>query len=251
MALFHSQTRRHMIKNIVQCTYLIYMFILQVFQCFALTSNISFGSSLPKSTNFQSCWDGSFWVEPVLSSGFSVLLNDITQAFDMCLHCLPNNHMGLDVRKPVFGSLANKDADQPVITGGLISAFVFHLFESSISTLVTSEISLLLLVSVAKETSLSLTMGNLEDRFCRVEAHFYKSPAYGWLILKHTCPAFPVGLDVTSLAHLSRRLMGELIVYQSLQHPSVHLSTFSNIFSSKTTSETTEPIKLKFHMETS
>ena len=40
--------------------------------------------------------------------------------------------------------------------------------------------------------------------------------------------------------------MGELIVYQSLRRLSVHLSTFSNIFSS----ETTGPIKLKFHMET-
>ena len=36
--------------------------------------------------------------------------------------------------------------------------------------------------------------------------------------------------------------MGELIVYQSLWRP----LTFSNIFSS----ETTGPIKLKFHMET-
>ena len=59
------------------------------------------------------------------------------------------------------------------------------------------------------------------------------------------------------LAHLSRRLMGELIVYQSLRCPSVRpsvrrsssvvrQSTFSSIFSS----ETTGPIKLKFHMET-
>ena len=56
------------------------------------------------------------------------------------------------------------------------------------------------------------------------------------------------------LAHLSRRLMGELIVYQSLRPSvvrpsvplSVRLSTFSNIFSS----ETTGPNKLKFHMET-
>ena len=49
------------------------------------------------------------------------------------------------------------------------------------------------------------------------------------------------------LAHLSRRLMGELIVYQSLWGPSVRRpSTLSNIFSS----ETTGPIKLKFHMET-
>ena len=48
------------------------------------------------------------------------------------------------------------------------------------------------------------------------------------------------------LAHLSQRLMGELIVYQSLRRPSVRPSTFSNIVFS----ETTGPIKLKFHMET-
>ena len=40
--------------------------------------------------------------------------------------------------------------------------------------------------------------------------------------------------------------MGELIVYQSLRRPSVvRPSTFLNIFS-----ETTGPIKLKFHMQT-
>ena len=48
------------------------------------------------------------------------------------------------------------------------------------------------------------------------------------------------------LAHLSRRLMGELIVYQSLRRPSVRPSTFSSNFSSKTTGQ----IELKFHMET-
>ena len=51
------------------------------------------------------------------------------------------------------------------------------------------------------------------------------------------------------LAHLSRRLWGELLVYQWLRRPSSVVrrpSTFSNIFSS----ETTGPIELKFHMET-
>ena len=49
------------------------------------------------------------------------------------------------------------------------------------------------------------------------------------------------------LAHLSRRLVGELIVYQSRGRPSVvRPSTISNIFSS----ETTGRIELKFHMET-
>ena len=48
------------------------------------------------------------------------------------------------------------------------------------------------------------------------------------------------------LAHLSQKLMGELIVYQSLGRPYVCPSTFSNIFSSIITG----PIKLKFHMVT-
>ena len=61
---------------------------------------------------------------------------------------------------------------------------------------------------------------------------------------KNSGPGFSFCLHF--LAHLSERLMGELIVYQSLQRLSVRLSTFSNIFSS----ETTGPIKLKFHMET-
>ena len=59
------------------------------------------------------------------------------------------------------------------------------------------------------------------------------------------------GPTLMFLAHLSRRVMGELIVYQSLRHASIRrasvcLSTFSNIFSS----ETTGPIKLKLHMKT-
>ena len=48
------------------------------------------------------------------------------------------------------------------------------------------------------------------------------------------------------LSHLSRRLMGELIVYQSFWRPSVvRPSIFSNI-----SSETTGPIKIIFHAET-
>ena len=53
-----------------------------------------------------------------------------------------------------------------------------------------------------------------------------------------------------SLAHLSRRLMGELIVYQSLRRPSVRPSLRPSTFSNNFSSETTGPIKLKFHMET-
>ena len=45
-----------------------------------------------------------------------------------------------------------------------------------------------------------------------------------------------------TLDHLSGMLVGELIVYQALRRP----CTISNIFFS----ETTGPIKFKFHMET-
>ena len=48
------------------------------------------------------------------------------------------------------------------------------------------------------------------------------------------------------LAHLSRRLTGELIGYPWIRRPSVRpSSTFSNIFSS----ETAWPIKAKFYVE--
>ena len=54
----------------------------------------------------------------------------------------------------------------------------------------------------------------------------------------------------TFLAHLSRRLIGELIVYEGICCPSVrpsvvrHLSTFSNDISS----EAVRPILLIFHI---
>ena len=52
------------------------------------------------------------------------------------------------------------------------------------------------------------------------------------------------------LAHLSRRLIGELIIWQGCLSVSVCLSvcrvfTFSNVFSSRTTG----PIEVKFHVE--
>ena len=52
---------------------------------------------------------------------------------------------------------------------------------------------------------------------------------------------------VSFLAHLSRRLTGELIGYQWIRRPSVRRRpfTFSNIFSS----ETAWPIKAKFYDE--
>ena len=51
-------------------------------------------------------------------------------------------HMGLDLRKPVFWGFANNTGtDQPVHPRSLISAFVIRLLESIISRLDTREIS--------------------------------------------------------------------------------------------------------------
>ena len=46
------------------------------------------------------------------------------------------------------------------------------------------------------------------------------------------------------LAHLSQRLIGELLVYKGIRHPSVRLSTFSNDISS----EAQKPILFIFHI---
>ena len=65
----------------------------------------------------------------------------------------------------------NKGADQPAHPRSLISDFVICFLESSISKLATGEISTFKLVSVAKETVLSLALLETpEDRFCCVEA---------------------------------------------------------------------------------
>ena len=57
--------------------------------------------------------------------------------------------MGIDARKPVFGSLTNnKGADQPSYLRSLISAIFICLLESLISKIAISEISIFELVSV-------------------------------------------------------------------------------------------------------
>ena len=56
------------------------------------------------------------------------------------------------------GFAINKGANQPVILGSLNSTFVIRFLESNISKLATGEISIFHLVSVAKETGLSLTL---------------------------------------------------------------------------------------------
>ena len=59
------------------------------------------------------------------------------------------------------GFANNKGADKPVHPHRLISAFVKRFLESIKSKLATAE-----------ETGLRRFVGNLEDRFCRLEAHF-------------------------------------------------------------------------------
>ena len=64
------------------------------------------------------------------------------------------------------------------------------------------------------------------------------------LKVTYTFMVFATSLDVF-LAHLSRRLIGELIVYKGIRHPSVvRLSTFSNDISS----EAEKPILFIFHI---
>ena len=56
---------------------------------------------------------------------------------------------------------------------------------------------------------------------------------------------FLINLDESILAHMCRRLMGELIVYEDIRRPSVvRLSTFSNDISS----EAVRPILFIFHI---
>ena len=52
----------------------------------------------------------------------------------------------------------NKSADQPAHLRRLISVFVIRFLESILSKFATSKISILLLVSVAEETGLNLTL---------------------------------------------------------------------------------------------
>ena len=70
------------------------------------------------------------------------------------------------------GFANNKGADQPGHPPSQISTFVFRLFESTISKVITSEISIFQLVSVAEETGLSLALSQTpEDMFFCNEAH--------------------------------------------------------------------------------
>ena len=77
------------------------------------------------------------------------------------------------------GFANNKGADQPAHQRSLIITFVIRLLKSIISRLVTSEISLFYLVSVAKgDWFESSFVGNPEGRFSQVEAHIIENTIY-------------------------------------------------------------------------
>ena len=67
----------------------------------------------------------------------------------------------------LLGFANNTGADQPAHPRRLISAFVIRFLERIISKLATSELSIFLLVSVAEETGLNLTLSETTYRFSR------------------------------------------------------------------------------------
>ena len=68
----------------------------------------------------------------------------------------------------------NKGATQPAHPRSLISAFVFRCLDSVMSPVSVTEISSLMLASVAEQASLSLTWSETpEDTFSHDEAHVY------------------------------------------------------------------------------
>ena len=71
------------------------------------------------------------------------------------IYFVAQGHMSLDVRKPVLAGLPTTQTQTSLRS--LLSAFVIRFSESIIHYLVTGEISIFYLVSVAKETGLKLT----------------------------------------------------------------------------------------------
>ena len=63
------------------------------------------------------------------------------------------------------GFANNKVADQPAHLRSLINAFVIRFLKSIVSRIATNEISVFLLVSVAEETGLSITLSETRIGF--------------------------------------------------------------------------------------
>ena len=89
------------------------------------------------------------------------------------------SYIVLDARKLVFGTGdANSKGADP---RRLVCVFVIHLLESIISELASSEILIFQLVSISEQAGLNLTVRNLEDRVCRIEAHIFSIIIYGYI----------------------------------------------------------------------
>ena len=75
------------------------------------------------------------------------------------------------MRKRVMSYANNKGADQPAQPRSLISAFVIHCLDSIMSLVSVTEMSSLMLASLAEQDSLSLTWSETpEDTFSHDEA---------------------------------------------------------------------------------
>ena len=92
----------------------------------------------------------------------------------------------------------NKDADQPAHPRSLISAFVIPYLDSVMSLVSVTEISSLMLASVAEQASFSLTWSETpEDTFSHDEAQMYiiycinlHTFKHFYMVSKKTCEQF-------------------------------------------------------------
>ena len=69
------------------------------------------------------------------------------------------------------GFANNRGADQPALPRSLISAFVIRCLERIISKLATNGDSFILLVSVAKQAGLNLTLSETLKSFCKYQKY--------------------------------------------------------------------------------
>ena len=81
-------------------------------------------------------------------------------------------HMQTHEKTCLMSYANNIGADQPAHLRSLISAFVVHCLDSVMSLVIVTQISSLMLASVAEQVNLSLTWSETpEDTFSHDEAH--------------------------------------------------------------------------------
>ena len=87
----------------------------------------------------------------------------------------------------LWGYVNKKGADQPAHPDSLISAFVILLFASTVSSLITNEISLFLLVAVAEETGLSLALSKTPKTSFVTSMHIYDYSSHAFKAPRLIC----------------------------------------------------------------